>query len=155
MPSRSKDTLIVWDDCRGRNGFDPPHVLPDDMAAEVFNIVYEGGLLLKRRGSATVSLTGTFDGFAALYRFVPGQSDLAAELIFATLDATTKIMRIAAGTAAVSLTLTDAVTSHPTQVTFATLNGKCFIAYDSSENRLHVFDPHISSTTVRRVGLRL
>lgn len=153
MANKAQD-LLVWDSCRGRDGFDPPSDLPDDMAAEAFDVVFDGGLFAKRRGSETQTLTGdSWNGIATMYRFVPGQSDAAAQLVFSTLnDSPVRILRVAAGTAAANLTLADTVDSvYP--VDYATLNGKCYIAYNSDENRLHVFDPDISTTVVRRSGL--
>lgn len=151
MPNKARD-LLVWDECRGRNGQDPPSILSDDMAAEAFDVVFDGGLVAKRKGSATQALGGdAYTGHAALYRFVPGQSDAAAQLMIASDDL--KILRVAAGTSASNLTLADSLEGAGYEADFATLNGKCYIAYNSDENRLHVFHPAISTTLVRRAGL--
>lgn len=155
MASRAHTTgKIVWSHNRGRNGWDVPSDISPDMSAESMNIDIERGTVgKKRRGAADQALSGTFTGFNALFKFIPGQDDTAAEIIFVDLDATPKIMRVAAGTGATSLTLKDNIASNPHLVRAAVLNGKLFLAYDSSVNRLHVFDPSLSTTTVRRAGL--
>lgn len=153
MPRRSDD--VQWLRCKGRNGYDVPAELPDDMAVEARNVVIVRGTLgQKRFGSSAQSFTGdSFSGYNLLARFVPGQNDAAAELHWVSRDATPKIMRVAAGTAADELTLADNIASLPQNASTATLNGKLYWAYDSSVNRLHVFDPDGSTTTVRKVGL--
>jgi hypothetical protein len=137
---------------RGRNGWDAPHELADDIAAEAVNIVLErGGLGTKRSGMTAQTLSGTFTGVRALCRFVPSQDDTAAELLFATFDSPIKILRVAGGTTAAALTLANAVDG--TDLSFAQINNKAYIAYNSDENRLHVFDWANSTTTVRRSGV--
>lgn len=156
MASRAlKDGTLVWPKLRGRNGFDAPAELPIDMAAEAMNTVLVRGTLgQKRKGSDAQSISGaSFSGYNQLARFVPGQNDSAAELHWVSRDGTPKIMRVAGGTTAVELTLTDAIASLPQNADWTVLNGKLYWAYDSSVNRLHVFDPSLSTTVVRRVGL--
>lgn len=155
MAARSqRDSLINWAVCRGRNGYDAPAVLPDDMAVAAVNVtLVRGAVAQKRFGCSAQAISGTFSGYNAIGRFIPGQSDAAAELFIVDRSGTTKIGRVAAGTAFSNLTLSDNVSSLPQNVCFATLNGKFFICYDSTVNRLHVFDPSMSTTTIRRVGL--
>ncbi len=125
------------------------------MAAEVLNIrLRRGALGEKRYGATSRTFTGdAFSGFNSLHNFVPGQNDAAAEFHFTSRDATPKIVRVAAGTAAANLTLADNIASLPQNARTAVLNGKLFWAYDSAVNRLHVYDPVTSTTDVRRVGL--
>ena len=150
-----KDGTISWRSVRGRNGWDAPSILPDDIATEAVNVrLIRGKLPQKRYGSVEQTFTGdTFSGYNQLIRFVPGQNDAAAEMFIVDRTGTTKILRVAAGSAADELTLLDAVSSRPQDVTSAVLNGKLYLCYDSTVNRLHVFDPALSTTDVRRAGL--
>jgi hypothetical protein len=156
MARSQTEPVVNWLRCKGRNGYDVPAELPDDMAVEARNIVIVRGTIgQKRYGSSTRTFTGdSFSGYNYLARFVPGQNDAAAELIWVSRDGTPKIMRVAAGTAAAALTLSENIASLPQETSSATLNGKLYLAYDSSVNRLHVFDPTGSTTTVRKVGLK-
>ena len=151
----TKVRTLVWKRVRGRCGFDDPAELPDDMAAEALNVrLRRGALAEKRYGATSRTFTGdAFSGFNSLHNFVPGQNDAAAEFHFTSRDATPKIVRVAAGTAAANLTLADNIASLPQNARTAMLNGKLFWAYDSALNRLHVYDPAFSTTAVRRVGL--
>jgi hypothetical protein len=156
MASRAKDSVIRWSHNRGRNGWDIPTEVSPDMSCESYNIdLVQGALGKKRRGSATQTFTGdAFSGFDALYRFVPAAGEASAIIMIVSYDsAVPKIVAIAGGTAAVSLTLANAVDATGQNARFATLNGKCYIAFNSDENRLHVYDPTLSATTIRRSGL--
>lgn len=152
MPRPEQDGVLSWRRVRGRNGYDNPLDLPADQAAEVLNMeLTRGGLGGKRRGASAQTLTGdAFSGYNKLSRFSPGQSDTAAELFIVSRDATPKILRVAGGTAASALTVSDAIASRPQDASMATLNGKHYIAYDSSVDRLHCWD----GSTFRRVGLQ-
>lgn len=150
-----RDSVISWRAVRGRNGWDAPSILPDDIATDAVNVrLVRGKLPQKRYGSVEQTFTGdSFSGYNQILRFVPGQNDAAAEVFIVDRTGTTKILRVAAGSAADELTLKDAVASRPQDVSWAVLNGKLYLAYDSAVNRLQVFDPAISTTSVRRVGL--
>jgi hypothetical protein len=50
------------------------------------------------------------------------------------------------------VTLSDAIATQPQNVNAASLNGKLFLAYDTTVDRLHVWDPDLGSPRVRRVG---
>ena len=129
--------------------------IPEDMGAEALNVSLRSGELGRKRPASTaVTLSGdSFSGTNHLARFVPGQDESAAELFIVSNDGTTKILRVASAATAANLTLTDNVATKPQDVSTVTLNNKLFIAYDSTVNRLHVFAPNESTTTVRRVGL--
>ena len=115
---------------------------------------YNGALGQKRSGSTAQTLTGdTHSGYNALFRYVPGQDETAAELFIVSSDATVKILRVAGGTAKANLTLADNVATRGWDVSFVVLNGKLYLAYDSTVNRLHVFDPNTGTTSIRRAGL--
>lgn len=146
---------VEWTRCRGMNSWDSPLDLPMDIAAEVRNChFYEGALGTKRAGSTAQTLTGdAHTGYNALFRFVPGQDDAAAELFIFSADATPKILRVAGGTAKVNLTLGQNISSRAWDVSAAVVNGKIYFAYDSTLNRLHVFDPGWSTTAIRPTGM--
>lgn len=128
--------------------------MPLDQAREALNVhFYEGGLGTKRGGSSDATFSG-LSGHNALYRHVPGQDETAAEFWLVDNSATNKILRVAGGSSASSMTLTDNIQANDTEISWATLNGKLYIAYNSSVNRLHVFDPNTSTTKVRRSGLK-
>jgi hypothetical protein len=88
-----------------------------------------------------------------LHSWVPGQSATARELFTADSSATTKIARMAAGSTFTALTLKDNVASNPSLISCASINGKLFLAYDTTQNRINVFDPGLSTTALRRGGL--
>ena len=52
------------------------------------------------------------------------------------------------------MTPDDAISTESYKIVGAPLNGKRFFAYDSAVDRLHVWDPGLSSPRVRRAGLQ-
>lgn len=148
-----KSQYWQWTRCRGRNGWDPPQDIPADMGEECLNVTFDdGGLGTKRAGCTSTGTLSVFTGrINAMHAWVPGQDQTARELI--AVDNPAVFGRMAAGSTFSALTLKDAVASPPTVVSFASLNGKLFIAYDSLVNRLHVFDPGLSTSTIRRAGM--
>jgi hypothetical protein len=152
MASKALGQQIRWSRNRGRDDWDIPTDIPDEMSAEALNVVLEKGTLGKRRrGSSSQTITGdTFVGATALFRFVPKAGEASAEVFIVSNDGTTKILRVAAGAAAANLTLKDAAQS--AVVRSAVLNNKLYLAYNSAVNRLSVFSPDESTTVVRRVG---
>ena len=137
---------------RGRNGSDSPLAVPDDQCCEAVNVDFaEGGLVRRRGGCTSLSLTfssgGPFaSGIASLIRHVPGVDESAMELWAA--DGSGQIGRLAGAVTWTEVTLADAVADH-TNVIGVSLGGFLFLAYNSSVNRLHVWD----GSTVRRAGL--
>lgn len=144
--------LVTWTVNRGRNDWDVPTDVSDQMSVESYNIDLERGSLgKKRRGSAAQTFTGdSFTGYNSIFRFVPKAGETSAEVFINSTDGTQKILRVAAGSAASNLTLKDNLTAAVSS--WAVLNNKLYIAYDSAVNFLHVFSPDESTTTVRRVG---
>jgi hypothetical protein len=155
MASRAdrEGVLVKWTTNKGRNDWDVATDIAESMSAEAYNVVLERNSLgKKRRGSAAQTFTGdTFTGYNALFRFVPKAGETSAEVFIVSTDATVKILRVAAGSAASNLTLKDAV-SDGVNVRSAVLNNKLYLAFDSPENRLHVFSPDESTSLVRRAG---
>lgn len=150
---------ITWTRNRGRNGWDAPSDVGDGQSVESTNVhFYHGGLGTKRGGATAITESG-LSGHNAVIEYVPAQDPTAAELFIVDNSATPKILRSAAGPSSTAITLTnltlkDVLTeATPVTITSAVLNGKLYLAYDSLVNRMHVFDPHTSTTSVRRSGL--
>lgn len=145
---------VDWTTCRGRNGWDHPLAIPDDMGAEMLNVEFvDGGLGKKRRGAPAVSIGGdSYSGHKALIIYVPAQDPTDARLIIVSADATTKVLSVQTASAT-NLTLTNAIASNPQLINGAVLNGKLFLAWDSTANRVNVLNPSQSATTIRPAGL--
>lgn len=145
---------VEWLRNRGQNGWDALVDVPLDQSVSSRNVhLFDGGLGTRRGGSVSLTITGVTAPINALIEYIPGQDETAAELFAVDNSATTKILRCAAGSSFSNLTLADNVATAPTMVSAAVLNGKLYLAYDSTVNRLHVFDPGYSTTTVRRAGM--
>lgn len=147
---------VSWRECNGRNGWDHPLAIPEDMGAEMLNVVLQdGGLAKKRGGSSAVTFSPALSAsVASMARFVAAQDQSAAQLFLVTLDTPRKIVRCTSTNVLVELTLADAIASRPYDVTWAAIGGKLYIAYDSTVNRLHVYDPSRSTSDVFVTGLK-
>ena len=148
---------LKWATCRGRDGWSTSALdIADDMAREALNVhFFEGGLCTKRAGStSTGTLTG-MSGTNAICGWLPGQDETARELLLIDDAATNTIRRIAAGsTVSAALTLPQNIaTANDKAISFAVSNGKIVIAYDSSQNRLPVYDPNYNTTVMRFMGM--
>jgi hypothetical protein len=151
--ARPHATPLSWTRNRGRNGWDSIFDVPLDQSVETQDLhLNDGGIGTRRGGSVSVTITGVTAPVCALGEFIPGQDLTAAELYLVDSATPPNLFRCAAGAAFTALTMTDAI-SNPTQVSFATLNGKFYIAYDSPVNRLHLYEPAFSATTPRKAGL--
>lgn len=131
-----------------------PH-FPDDLCVDALNIeFYRSGLARKRNGATAISLTGGTAGtsiHAAMFSFVPGQNYAARELWTIDASGTPLWKRLAGGTTWADVTVTDAVATTPYEINAVAFNGKLFFAYDSTVNRLHVWDADLSK--VVRCGM--
>lgn len=155
------DNNITFSKIHGRNGYDDPFDIPQDQCYEALNVDFFGASLGRRRGgSKALSTTGgtAFSGgVKAIARHVPGSDETAAE--FWGVDNALTVKRLVGGTAWANVTLDDAITGSALDVVFCSFNGKLFICYKSSQNRLHVWDPDLLDTgglpipRVRRVGI--
>lgn len=153
---QSPDAKIVISDLRGgRNDTDPPMSLRADQAVEMLNVDWKGTTFARKRGgSVSVSLSGgtAFGGWVGfLHRHVPGADDAAAELWGWDSDGT-PLKRLTGGTTWADVTLDDATISSPWLHSAASFNGKLYLAYDTSVDRLHAWDPDLGSPRVRRVS---
>ncbi len=150
--------MVTIGDLRGgRNGTDPPLSLPQNQAVEVLNMDWKEGTIGRKRGGAdAVTETGgtAFTGpICALMRHVPGNDEAAAEFWGFGAAAPPTAKRMTGGTSWADVTFDDLVSTAPQHAVGATLNGKLFLAYDSAQDRLHVYDPALASPRVRRVGI--
>lgn len=155
MALSTNDSLPALFNIRGRNGHDSPLMLLDGQCREAMNVDWFGSALgRKRGGSNAISLTGgtafSSDWVRSMGRFVPSDDETAAELF--AIDAAGLVKKLAGGAvwANVSMPIDTILT---TQVSFAQLNGKFYVAANTGVNRLHVYDP--VSAKIRRVGLAL
>src|SRR5262245_18695268 len=139
--AEAKPTPLVWARNRGMNTWDPAINVGPEYCVDASHVhLYEGGLGTKRGGAELVTTTGvTTPGNAGL-DFVPGRDPTASEMFVVGSSARTKILRCAGRAAFSDLALMDNVASSPITSSFAALTGKLYMAYDSTVNRLHVFD---------------
>ncbi len=149
----SKAGRLVIDDLRdGRNGLDPSWAIKDTECVDAVNIdFYHSRFGNKRSGmlNPTTTNSTTTGTISSVCRHVPGTSEAAAELWKVDDAATPVINRLAGGTAWSAPSLKDAPTGNGYDFTFASINGKNFLAYKSGQGRLHCWD----GSTVRRAGL--
>lgn len=156
MAPSKRDPIVIGDLRGGRNDTDPPMALPPNQGVECLNVDWKDATLARKRGGATsVALTGgtAFDDvIATILRHVPGAAETAAELWAFDADRDLN-KRLTGGTSWADVTFDDAIATDAYSVVGASLNGKLFLAYDSSVDRLHCYDPSLASARVRRVGI--
>ena len=156
MPRPDLEPIVIDDLRGGRNDTDPPMSLRADQAVEMLNVHWKDTLFAAKRGGSTaVSETGgtAFSaGMQSIFRWVPGALESAAEFWGIDGAATPIVKRMTGGTSFAHVTLADAIATVPRDVVAAGLNGKLFFAYDSTVDRLHVYDPGLGTPSVRRVG---
>ena len=143
---------IVWDDTTGgRNDTDPPIALRANQCVEMLNVDWKDTRFAHKRGGATsLSLTGgtAFSTtVATLIHHLPGTSYATAEL-WAVADV---LKRLAAGTTWADVSLADAISGSAQHMVGVSFNSKLYLAYDSAQDRLHVYEA--TAATVRRVGI--
>lgn len=152
MPERA----ITLAKFRGRGGPDLSMDLPDDIAREALNIEwYNSSLGSKREGVAAVAHGAVFAGnrLSTLKTFVPGSSNNAIELWGVDNAATPNLGRMAAATTFAAITPADNIETRPQDTRMVGFNGKLFMAYNSTVDRLHCWDPNTSTGVQRRVGM--
>lgn len=154
MADAAAGRLTIRDLRSGRNNVDPPQSLKDTQCIEALNVDwFNATFARKRNGVASVSLTSSpFTGvISSQVRHIPATDETAAELWASDDAGTPNIGRLTGGTAWATPTLKDVPTGNGWDFTYASLNGKLFIAYKSAVDRLHCWDP--VSNSVRRTGL--
>jgi hypothetical protein len=149
----TKGRVVLSDLSRGRNGFTPPWAIAANECADAVNVDYYGTKFARKCGGAAnqSALTGatTAGIYSSLGRHVPGTDPTVAEL-WATDDSATPIVnRLAGGTAWSAPTLKDAPTGNGWDFSYASINGKFFLGYQSGQPRMHCWD----GSTVRRAGI--
>ncbi len=142
MAPKREPQLITKLRGRTAGATESPLDVPMYLAAEFLNCDRDqGSLAHKRNGCAAAGSGSVFTGvIAGLARFVPGADDTAAQLFGVDSAATPVAARIAAGSAWAAVALKDAIASRPQDISFAVLNGKLFMAYDSTVDRLHLME---------------
>jgi hypothetical protein len=145
----------VFDRCLGRDGSTPSEIaIPPGKAKEARNVDFWRASIARKRNGCENAFTDTtgesFTGqIMAGARFVPGADETAAQLWLVDSAATPVVQRLPPGTAWSTPTLKDNISTRPQDVVFVPFNGKLYMFYDSTQDRLHVWD----GSTVRRVGL--
>src|SRR5689334_17034636 len=130
--------LTILDLRGGRNGYDPPMLVPDDQCVEALNVDgWEGSIANKRGGASAIGVTfsagGPFGGrIVSLLRHVPFGDESAAE--FWAADTTGLLARLAGAATWTAVTVKDALTT-PSEVHGVSLGGFFHLAYDSAQNR--------------------
>jgi len=145
----------TWSACLGRNGWDEPTNVPDDMGQEALNVEFlDGSLGQKRRGTTVVVPAGVTlsSGIYQLFSFTPFSDLTQAQLWILTAETPPKFYAV--GPATNIPPMTDPLTGHPNDVSAVAMNGKLFIAYQSGINRLHVHDPRDGlASPIRQCGM--
>lgn len=140
----------------GRNAADAAISLTDNEVVQMRNGDTWRTHLFRKRGGATAPSIGTaLTGIiSSLLAHLPNNNPANAEL-WGVDDATPPVMaRMAAATTFTAVTTTDAVaTGGGLKVRGASFNGKHYLAYDSAVDRMHLYDPNLSTPRVRRMGL--
>lgn len=150
----SREPFVVLDHWGGGlNDTDPPLSLAEGQVTTATNVDwYQASAARKRHGCSTAPLSsyaGT-GAVAALIRHTPSADETAAELWAAPETAVSSLYRLSGGTIWSAYALPDvsaSIDAH--RVTGTSFNGKLFLAYDTSVDRLHVWN----GTSIRRVGL--
>lgn len=141
----------------GRNGADPPTLVPPDQCLEAENVDwYNSALGRKRPGCDSISLSGgtAFTGpLNFIKRHLPGADETAAELWAVDAASPPVMKRLAGGTTWANVTFKDTITARPQDMDAVSFNGKLYIGAKTGVDRTQVYDPSSSTTTLRRVGL--
>lgn len=149
MARPSPDRIVIDDLTGGRNDTDPPMGLRANQATEFLNMDWKDTRFGRKRGGAAAVTesggTAFSSGLQTLIRHVPGAAETAAELWGIDGAATPIAKRMAGATTFGDVTVDDAIATKPQDVVAVSHNGKLFLAYDSSVDRLHVYDPRLGT----------
>lgn len=143
----------------GRDGWDQPLAIPDDMTEESYNIeLRQGGLGKKRSGAESISTSAlSIITTERLWKYLPGNAIAAAELWIlgrpsGAATAYAKLERVPDALSSAVL-FSDQINLYPSIVQ---LNNKMFISPGgptNATNRVLVYNPAESTTTLRYSGL--
>lgn len=152
MPAANSGVVF---NIKGRWGTNTPLACPADQCMEAVNVDwFRSTLGRKRSGAVNVALTGgtaQTGVISFLFSHVPNFDQTVRELWSLDDAATPRWKRLTGGTAWANVTSKDAVATRPMDVNACSFNGKMFIGYDSTVNRLQVWDP--TDAAIRRVGI--
>jgi hypothetical protein len=140
----------------GMNDSDPAVSLPDDQCTLAQNVEFNRSMLgERRRGALAIDLVGSglesCDKIVWMHRHLPTTIEADAQLWVLGIINSTAVL-VYKDTTWHTVTMSDALTidgSSEYQVQGVSLHGKLFIAYNSTVDRLHVWD----GTSLRRAGL--
>ena len=148
----SRTLLLDINDLRGgRNGVDSPLRLEPDQCVEAINIDwYLGTIGRKRTGAAIVALGGTAgDWLSPLYSLVRHIVREESDNELWAFDGDGNVGRLAANVWHLKDLVAPDTAAHDVTVVGASFNRKLFLAYDTTDSRLHVWD----GTAIRPVGI--
>lgn len=153
-----KNGLVWLDDLTGGlNDTDAPQDIASNQCQIAQNVEWVTTRFAQRRQGGTNGIHatepwGTQASLVSLMRHTPTADESAAELFGVDNQSTPVMGRLAAGNQFAAVTVADgwSVTGNAhLQINGVSLNGKFFIAGDTTQNRLHVWD----GASFRRVGL--
>ena len=143
------------------NNSDPAIALPEDQCILAENVEWIDSMLGERRkGTSAITLPAGLsarDRITFLYRHLPTSDETAAELWALGVSGTTTAVLAKKTTSWTTITIGDTATlTGFTQYRWqaVSIHGKLFLAYDSDQDRIHIFDTRTSTTALRRVGLK-
>lgn len=139
--------VVRWDNLRGMSRRANPFSGPIDLALDAVNLdLVPGTLGQRRRSFDAISLTS--GPSSQIFRLLPFVDSAGTESLFA-FSGTSTVHRRTSGTWS-SVTPAGTVSAWSTNPpNGAALNNKFFLAYNTTDNRLHVWD----GTSVRRAGI--
>lgn len=153
MPTATKRDKVLLFGITGRDGSTPDLETPDNRCKEALNVdFFRSSVARKRGGAANLSLTGgtAWTGVvSSIFSHLPSPDQTLRELWGIDDAATPALKRLAGGTAWADVAMSDACQTKPWEVNWCSFNGKLFVAYNSSVNRLHEWD----GTSFIRSGL--
>jgi hypothetical protein len=148
---------LIWinDLTGGLNDTDAPQDLAPNQCTVADNVEWVTTKFAQRRQGGTNGIHatepwGSQASLVSLMRHTPSADESAAELFGVDNQATPVLGRLAAGNQFVAVTVGDAWTQADAKyINGVSLNGKFFIAGNTAQDRLHVWD----GSALRRVGI--
>ena len=141
------------------NDTDASIALPEDQVILAQNVEFFDSMLGERRkGTSAITLPSGIsarDRVTFAYRHLPTSDETASELWLLGVTGTATAVLAKKDTAWATITISDTATlTGFSQYRWqgVSIHGKLFLAYNSDVDRLHVYDPTISTTALRRVG---
>ena len=148
--------LVITDLSGGINNNDPPTSVPNDQCIVAENVEFvESNCGERRLGADAVTVSAAFSAkthTTFLHRHLPNDDPSDAELwaLAITPDVSSVLQRKTTAWATVSpIDAIDVTGTNGFRVYGQTFHDKLFLAYKSTEDRMHVWD----GTTLRRVGI--